>query len=154
MLTAIITGIIVVLGLFGTYWYAKRAFIRSLKAYFEAPDEQTPSEFGKVAGSMAAAIGQQVAFHIKQAMLGEASGGAKQMKGIEMAVARAEASGGNLAIESLLNSQSVKAFTRGKPWLLELAGNFLADRYKNKPGSQPARHGNGRFSDPTKIGGF
>lgn len=150
MLTAVTTGLIVVLGLFFLYWWAKRAFIRSLQAYFESPNEETPAEFDNIVMKISAIVGQQTAFHLKQAMLGTSSGQARGEKAVERAIKMDQIAARNPTLAAILGAPALKKLTGGKPWLSDIAVEYIANKGgdSNLPGNGGAR------SNPVKFGGF
>lgn len=104
MLTAAIIGIIVVLGVFLIYLLAKRALLRTAKAYLERPNPETPSEAGAFIASVAAQVGQQTAFHLKQAVLGAQSGQAHGEMNVDRIIQRAAITEGHPGMAALLKA--------------------------------------------------
>lgn len=145
MLNAILTGLVVFLGLTLTLWLAKRALINSLRAYFESPNDKTPSEFSQVTSQIAGQFGQQTALHIKQAILGTVSGNKGGQRAVEAAIVQEQAGQSNPLAGAILGSSLVKKAIKGNPMLAEYALQFLTAKM-SKPTGQPAHRDNGPAS--------
>jgi hypothetical protein len=117
-LTAVATGLIVLTGIVGLsilgYMTVRRAIMRGiagaraefgsyLRAYFEAPDENTPSEFAKLVDAMSVTASRRVVNELKTTFMGMQSGDNRLEKAMEADVIKDMAISQSPLLESLLS---------------------------------------------------
>jgi hypothetical protein len=127
---------------------AKKALIASVKAYFEAPDEQTPSEFAGVVNAVADVFVTKAMASIKGSLMQQASVNSRNMKTLEEAAIIDVASQNDFIGTALETFPNLKKIVSKNPNLLNLAIPFIS-KMQNKSAIPVSGNGNG--SSQTKF---
>lgn len=137
ILTAVILGLIVAASnlvlafvFFRRYRQEKTAFLLALRAYFESPNSDTPSEFGRVLVTLSDTMASRIVLHAKTAFMGKASGEVRQQKAIDLAIAKDQAAGDNplaaAALEAIKPNSYLGKLINGNPAIMAMVGKMFS----------------------------
>jgi len=162
VLTVVLTGIAIILGNVALAFIAwrqlnreKRAALDLIRAYFEAPDAETPSEFAKMIDAAALVLAQRLVSSLKGTFMGVQSGARRGEDALQGDFLGDVATQANPTLGALLNSfPAVKRRLGKNPELIPAAMQLIGKLF---PGGS-AQGGNGSKSDAadriSKLGGL
>ena len=141
ILTLALTGVALILSLVAYTEYAirreKRAVIETLRLYFEAPDEQTPSEFARLIDTTADIYSKHMLDRFKTSFMGMQSVESRNEKALKGEIAQAVIAQENPLLSSLIASfPALRKRLAKSPELLPLAQSLLGKVKGNPDGSR------------------
>lgn len=150
----LLAGLLTIFLLVREYRREKAKVQDQIQRYLEWTDSELPGELAPMLVGVSNILSSRLVFHIKQNLLGELGGQVKQERALERAVGVAVASGGNPTIEAILNSDTVKAVTKGKPWLLQVATELIGKALPGSKDNPPTKRANWPARRSMTLGGF
>lgn len=147
MLTAIVTGGILIIGLLALYVAAyrkylaeKRELLLTLKLYFEPQDAETPSQFALLTEVVSERLAQKLVHTMKASFMGMQSVDAKNAGRLESDLLQDVASQQNPALGAILGAYPAVARRLAKnPSLLPLVQSLMS-KVGSQGSSQSAHH--------------
>lgn len=127
-LTAIIGGSVVFLGnilllffFYRAYNRQKQALLTTLRAYFEAPNAETPSQFAMLTDAIATQAGEKLSYCLKSTFMGAQAGEAKNVKRLEGDILQDAMAQNSPVLAAIAQSfPAVSERLKGNPALLPL----------------------------------
>ncbi len=111
----------------------KAVFLRAIKAYFESPDADTPSQFALVTDAVGKQFAHSIVSNLKATSLGVSRGIQKQDLAVEKAVAADMLADVNPLLATAIESMpALKKLVEKKPQLAMAASAFLKTKGKGQ----------------------